>query len=61
MQRIQTEEDVLVWKQSPGYQSFVGWIQRRAERIVGKDIVVGDVAEQGCSEVSTGSMIQVLC
>lgn len=52
MQRIQTEEDILAWKQSPGYRTFVGWIQRRAERIVGKEIVVGDAAEQGCSEVS---------
>ncbi|GHJ90322.1 hypothetical protein NliqN6_6724 [Naganishia liquefaciens] len=50
MQRIQTEEDIFAWKQSPGYQSFVGWIQRRAERIVGREIVVGDAAEQGCSE-----------
>lgn len=51
MQRIQTEEDVLAWKQSPGYHAFFSWIERRAERIVGKEIVEGDAAEAGCSEV----------
>ena len=60
MQRIQTEEDIFAWKQSPGYQSFVGWIQRRAERIVGREIVVGDAAEQGCSEVSTEMPLHAL-
>jgi hypothetical protein len=51
MQRIQTDEDVLAWKQSPGYRAFFTWIERRAERIVGKEIVEGDAAEEGCSEV----------
>ncbi|KAI5450584.1 Serine/threonine-protein phosphatase 2A activator 1 [Naganishia albida] len=50
MQRIQTEEDVLAWKQSPGYRAFFTWIERRAERIVGKEIVEGNAAEEGCSE-----------
>lgn len=52
MQRIRTEEDVQLWKRTSGYQAFVTWIQKRAERIVGKEIVQGDTAEQGCSEVS---------
>lgn len=51
MQRIQTEEDVVAWKQSPGYRAFFTWIERRAERIVGKEIVEGNAAEEGCSEV----------
>ncbi|KAJ9100972.1 hypothetical protein QFC19_005368 [Naganishia cerealis] len=50
MQRIRTEEDVHLWKNTPGYRAFVAWIQRRAERIVGKEMVQGDAAQQGCSE-----------
>ncbi|KAJ9116421.1 hypothetical protein QFC22_004863 [Naganishia vaughanmartiniae] len=52
MQRIRTEEDIHLWKRSPGYQAFIAWIQNRAERIVGKEIVQGDTAEHGCSEWS---------
>ncbi|KAJ9099276.1 hypothetical protein QFC21_004157 [Naganishia friedmannii] len=50
MQRIRTEEDVHLWKRSSGYQAFVAWIQKRAQRIVGKEIVQGDAAKQGCSD-----------
>jgi hypothetical protein len=61
MQRIQTEEDVLAWKQSSGYRVFFSWIERRAERIVGKEIVEGDPAEEGCSEVCrTSPLLELL-
>lgn len=61
MQRIQTEEDVLAWKQSPGYRAFIAWIERRSERIVGKEMVEGDAAEHGCSEVCCVSALEEVC
>ena len=33
------------WPRSPGFRAFWGWIQRRCERLKGKEIVRGDYAQ----------------
>jgi len=33
------------WPSSPGFRAFWGWIQRRCERLKGKEIVRGDYGQ----------------
>jgi serine/threonine-protein phosphatase 2A activator len=33
------------WPRSPGFRAFWGWIQRRCERLKGKEIVRGDYGQ----------------
>jgi serine/threonine-protein phosphatase 2A activator len=33
------------WPSSPGFRAFWGWIQRRCERLKGRDIVRGDYGQ----------------
>jgi len=33
------------WPRSPGFRAFWGWIQRRCERLRGKEIVRGDYGQ----------------
>lgn len=52
MQRIQTDADVLAWRRSEGYNRFLAWIEKRSQRIRGRECVLGEGAYEGCSEVS---------
>ncbi|KAI9635752.1 protein phosphatase type 2A regulator [Dioszegia hungarica] len=46
-QVLNTDEAVAEWLASPGFRAFWGWIQRRCERIRGKEIRSGST--EGCT------------
>lgn len=52
MPRIQTENDVQSWRRSEGYNRFLTWIQRRCERIKGRECVLDEGVYIGCTEVT---------
>lgn len=43
-QILRTEANVQAWPGTPGFRAFWGWVQRRCERIKGRDIIRGDTS-----------------
>lgn len=58
---LTTQHNVDLWPSTPGFKGFWGWVQRRCDRIRGREIVTGrydTAAEVG--EVASGVVFAVI-